>query len=217
MPIVEKNVFCFSLLTSAFIYIYWLARFNYWIIINNLIYMHMNENLLLITMYLWALANLAVSLSVIRYRLVKTPYQQKHWAFRIRTSMFLNIGVAVFVCNGAGQHIYLWLLLVANVLLASWSIRFIRRSYEEKLKNKKLMFQIARVKHNTAHGTVEIDGIRYQAFIPPVWLKEYQDENGRLFPGTYKRYQVQTVQKARFKRFVPTAYGAGNRLMVELG
>ena len=71
-------------------------------------------------------------------------------------------------------------------------------------------------KHNTAHGTVEIDGIRYRAYIPPVWVKEHLDESGRLFPGTYKRYQAQTVQKARFKRFVPV-YGNEDRPLVELG
>ena len=80
----------------------------------------------------------------------------------------------------------------------------------------RFVVRIVRVKHNTAHGTVEIDGIRYRAYIPPVWVKEHLDESGRLFPGTYKRYQAQTVQKARFKRFVPV-YGNEDRPLVELG
>lgn len=176
----------------------------------------MNENLLIVLTYLWALANFAAFLSVIRHQPVKTPCRQKRWKNAVRASLILNAGATLLVCGGLMQHFYLWLLMTANVFLASWCVRILRHRYETRLKEQKLTFRIVRVKHNTAHGTVEIDGISYRAFIPPVWLKEYRDENGRLFPGTYKRYQAQTVQKARFKRFVPV-YGDEDRPLVELG
>lgn len=130
--------------------------------------------------------------------------------------MFLNMGAVLLISGGTLQHFYLWLLMTANLFLASWCVRIMRHRYETRLKDQKLTFRIVRVKHNTAHGTVEIDGIRYRAYIPPVWVKEHLDESGRLFPGTYKRYQAQTVQKARFKRFVPV-YGNEDRPLVELG
>ena len=68
--------------------------------------------------------------------------------------------------------------MTANLFLASWCVRIMRHRYETRLKDQKLTFRIVRVKHNTAHGTVEIDGIRYRAYIPPVWVKEHLDESG---------------------------------------
>ena len=172
--------------------------------------------LLFFLMYLWALGNFTAALSVILYRTVKTPHRQKQWHNLVQGSMFLNMGAVLLISGGTLQHFYLWLLMTANLFLASWCVRIMRHRYETRLKDQKLTFRIVRVKHNTAHGTVEIDGIRYRAYIPPVWVKEHLDENGRLFPGTYKRYQAQTVQKARFKRFVPV-YGNEDRPLVELG
>ncbi len=175
----------------------------------------MNENFLIVLMYLWALGNLAAALSVIYYRVVKPPHRQKQWSALIRCSLFLNM-ITVFIIFGeVWQHIYLWLLMTANLFLVSWSIRFMKDCYEAQLKGRKLTFQIIWVKRNIAYGTVEIDGIKYRAYIPPVWIKEYLDENGKLFPGTYKRYQAPMVQKAHFKRFVPVDNNK-NRLLVEL-
>lgn len=100
----------------------------------------MIEKLLFFLMYLWALGNFTAALSVILYRTVKPPHRQKQWHNLVQGSMFLNMGAVLLISGGTLQHFYLWLLMTANLFLASWCVRIMRHRYETRLKDQKTDF-----------------------------------------------------------------------------
>ncbi len=175
----------------------------------------MNENVLIVFMYAWAVFNFSACLYALRQNRLLSPKQQNKLKTALTTSLWLNICATVFVCGGMLMHFYLWLIMAANLFFGALTFRLIRHRYEKQLQTRNFAFKIERVKHNRASGVIVIDGICYRAFLPPVWIGEYRDEDGRLYPGTYKKYRPQTVQQVRFKRFVP-AGRENSRPVVEL-
>lgn len=121
--------------------------------------------------------------------------------------------ISLLICDGAMTPFLLWILMMANLVFAVICLKVADFRYENWLKTRKFAFKPERIKHNIAHGEVEIDGQKYYAFIPPVWVKEYQDEKGNTVPGAYKSYQLEGIRQVRFRRFVN---GLGGRLEVEL-
>lgn len=176
----------------------------------------MNQNVFIFLMLVWALCNFSACGTLILRRCTKTIQQQQKWKRVIKSSVFLNLGTMIVFSDSLVENFGLLLLMIGNIFLSSWSIKAVCRQYEKQLRRQKFAFRVDWIKHNIAYGTVEIDGIKYHAFIPPVWMNEYQDENGRLVPGTFKKYPVRSTLSAQFKRFVPV-YGDGMRPMVELG
>ncbi len=176
----------------------------------------MNENVLIVFMYAWAVFNFSACLYALRQNRPLFPKQQNKLKMALTISLWLNICTTVLVCGGMVVHFYLWLIMMANLFLKHLSFRLIWHRYEKQLRARNFAFKIERVKHNRASGIIDIDGICYQAFLPPVWIDEYRDENGRLYPGTYKKYRPQTIQQVHFKRFVPAEREQNSRPVVEL-
>lgn len=175
----------------------------------------MNENVLIVFMYVWAVFNLSACLYALRQNWPLSPKQQNNLKTALTTSLWLNICATVFVCGGMLVYFYLWLIMTANLFLGSFVFRLIQHRYEKQLQGRNFAFKIERVKHNRASGIIDIDGICYRAFLPPVWIDEHRDEDGQWYPGTYKKYRPQTVQQVRFKRFVPVE-GENSQPVVEL-
>lgn len=174
----------------------------------------MSQNFLIEVMYVWAIGNFIACLLLVLFGFKVSLRYLQYRERSLKVSLGLNMFVCLLICNGFLTPFLLWLLMIINLGVAVVCLKITDFRYENWLKTRKFAFKPERIKHNIVHGRVEIDGKRYYAFIPPVWVKEYQDEKGNMIPGTYKSYHLNGEQKVRFKRFVSDY---GGRLIVELG
>ena len=173
----------------------------------------MSQNFLIEAMYVWAIGNFMVCLLMVFFGF-KTSLRRRLYRERsLKISLGLNMLVSLLICEGMMSPFSLWLLMSANFVAAVICLKVADYRYENWLKTRKFTFKPERIKHNITHGEVEIDGQTYYAFIPPVWIKEYQDESGNMVPGAYKSYRYESERQVRFRRFVS---GLGGRLEVEL-
>lgn len=174
----------------------------------------MDQNFLIELMCVWAVANFVVCLMFALFGFRQKLQIRMRRERMLKFSLILNFFASLMICGGLMSPFYLWGLIFLNVPVLVACLKIADYRYEGWLKTRKFNFRLMRVKHNIAHGEVEIDGKLYSAFIPPVWIKEYRDEYGNIIPGAYKSFGSLAEQRVRFKRFVCDCSG---RQAVELG